>query len=276
MADSDPLEAVTFQANSLDEVPYPEVRETLRQHTVVRIRGLFDPEEIRATKREIAARFDPANDRKHDPRDTEIIRTNFQKLQVGCTSGMGTTRDLGRVLRMLFNPIFADDVYGMRRHFVLLARFRNLLYELDRDFAVFGTEEGYWTAARIHQYPRGGGFMSSHRDAFTRIVATEAGVTYAQPFLLMSEKGVDFQSGGAFTDLHGERVYYESGCQAGDVVAYDGQSIHGVGDIDPLEPLDMTSLSGRIVAFAALYRHLKPGASDYGELSRRAIEGMGH
>lgn len=275
MADQDPLDAVTFQASSLDELAYPEVREALREHTVVRIRGLLDPEEIRATKRNITAGFDPANDRKHDPRDTEIIRSNFQKLQVGCTSGMGTTRDLGRVLRMLFNPIFADDVYGMRRHFVVLARFRNLLYGLERDFAVFGTEEGFWTAARIHQYPRGGGFMSSHRDAFTQIVAADAGVTYAQPFILMSEKGVDFHSGGAFIDRNGERVYYESGCRAGDIVVYDGHSVHGVGDIDPLEPLDMSSLSGRIVAFAALYRHLKPGASDYGELSRRAMERLG-
>lgn len=271
----DPLHVVTFEARSLDELPYPEVREVLREHTVVRIRGLFDPAEIRAARSNIASHFDAANDRKHDPRDTEAIRSNFQKLQVGCTSGMGTTRDLGRVLRMLFNPIFAEDIYGMRRHFVTLARFRNLLYGLERDSAVFGTEDGLWTAARIHQYPSGGGFMSGHRDAFTKTVATEAGVTYAQPFLQLTEKGVDFQSGGAFVELEGERIYYETGCQAGDVIAYDGQSIHGVGDIDPLEPLDMTRFSGRVVAFAALYRHLKPGAADYGELSRRAMEQQG-
>ncbi len=274
MADLDPLETVTFRARGLDELDYPALRAALREHTVVRIRGLFDPDEIRALKRGIAARFDAGNDRKHDPRDTEIIRTNFQKLQVGCSSGLGT-RDLGRVLRMLFNPIFADDVFGMRAHFVHLARFRNLLYGLERDFAVFGTDDGLWTAARLHQYPRGGGFMSSHQDRFTQIVAIEAGLIYAQPFLLLTEHGVDFQSGGAFIDRGDERIYYEGGCRVGDVVVYNGQSVHGVADIDPLEPLDMSSFSGRVVAFAALYKHLKPGASDYGELSRRAIESLG-
>lgn len=271
MDSPDPLKDVTFHAAAVDEVPYAAVREALQERGVVRMRGLFDPEEIRATKRAIAARFDCANDRKHDPRDTEIIRTNFQKLQVGCTLGVGTTRDMGRVLRMLFNPIFAEDIYGMRRHFVQLARFRNLLYGLERDFAVFGTEDGLWTAARIHQYPRGGGFMSGHRDALTRVVATEAGVTFAQPFLLMSEKGIDFHDGGAFVDRSGERIFYEGGCRAGDIIAYDGQAMHGVGDVDPLAPLDMTTFSGRVVAFASLYRHLKPGASEYGELSRKAL-----
>jgi hypothetical protein len=56
----------------------------------------------------------------------------------------------------------------------------------------------------------------------------------------------------------------------GDVVVYDGRATHGVSDIDPLEPLDLTAITGRVVAFASLFRHLRPGAEDYGRIAERA------
>jgi len=241
-----------------------------RSITVIRVRGLFDTNEIRAVKQFISERFDCRNDRKHDPRDTEATRRNFQKLQVGCISGMGQHITLGRFLRMLYNPIFAEDIYGMRKHFIILAQFRNRLCGLHPDFAVYGTERGLWTASRIHQYPRGGGFMAPHRDALTQVVATDAGLNYVQPFLVLSKKGEDYTEGGAFIEYQSNQVYYEDGCEPGDVIVYDGKSIHGVGDIDPLEPLDLTEFSGRIVAFAGMFRHLTPGKDDYENLAKKA------
>jgi hypothetical protein len=237
---------------------------------VVRVRGLFDPAAIRAVTARIAARFDPAADRKHDPRDTEAVRTNFQKLVVGGITGVNAQRALARLVRMLYNPIFRDDVHGMRAHFVRLARLRNRLFGLREDFAVHGTEDGYWTAARIHQYPRGGGFMVPHRDAFSRTAVEETGARYAQVFLMMCRKGEDFHDGGAFVDVGDERLFYEDDCEPGDVMVYDGQSVHGVADIDTLAPLDLQTFSGRIVAFASLYQHLTPGGDDYEQLAGRA------
>ena len=266
----DILRYATFTGSGLAELPYAEMRATLAEQLVIRVRGLFDPDEMRAVKRGMASHFDCRNDRKHDPRDTEAIRQNFQKLQVGGIADLGQYRNLGRFLRMFFNPIFAEDIYGMHKHFIRLAQLRNRLYGLPVPFAVCGTENGLWTAARIHQYPRGGGFMSPHRDAFTQLVATEAGLTFVQPFLILSKKGEDYTEGGAFIDCQGKQVYYEDGCEPGDVIVYDGKSIHGVGDVDALAPLDLTVFSGRIVAFASLYRHLTPGQEEYENLVRKA------
>ena len=78
------LDRISFDGSTLEALPYDDIRAALAEHTIVRVRGLFDRGEM----------------------------------------------------RVLYNPIFADDVLGMRAHFVKLARFRNLLYKAPIDFAV--------------------------------------------------------------------------------------------------------------------------------------------
>lgn len=259
-----------FEVDDLSSVPYDDLRRTLAEQAVVCVRGLFDRDAIRAVHHRIVAGFDPANDRRHDPRDTDAVRRNFQKLQVGANSGVNSRRTLGRFMRMLYNPIFADDVYGMREHFVTLARFRNHLYGLPVDHAVAGTDDGYWTCSRLLQYPRGGGFIVPHRDMYAQVATRDAGLGYFQPLLFLTEKGLDFHDGGAYVDIGDERFCYEEHCRAGDVVVYDGRSIHGVADIDPMADLDLARLSGRVVALASLFRLLAPGAGEYGEMASKA------
>jgi len=262
------LRRVTFEATSVDDLPLDRLRACLDQHSIIRIRGLFDPEQISALRRQMTARFDPRKDRKHDPRDVGAVRTNLQKIVVG--GGQGSTgRELARFVRILYNPIFCDDIYGMRAHLVTLARVRNHLGRVDPDFAVHGIEESQFTAARIQQYPRGGGFMASHRDYFSVANATDSGADYAQPVLIMSRYGEDYVEGGAYIVHGGERILYEACCEPGDVIAYDGRSTHGVADVDPLEPIDLTTFSGRVAALVSLYRVLEPGAKDYRELDGR-------
>ena len=261
---------IPFESTDLASLDYSSIRNALAPGCVVRVRGLFDPFEIRKVREGIEARFEAGLDRKHDPRDTNAIRGNLQKLQIGFGSGMDPTRVLGRFLRMLYNPIFAEDVLGARKHFITLARFRNLLYGLPREFAVHGTDDGYWTASRIHQYPRGGGFMTPHRDVYNEAAVRGAVGTYCQAMLVMSRKGRDFHKGGAFVVAEDAYAHYEDEVEVGDVVVYDGRSIHGVSDIDPLEPLDLHAFNGRVVAFASLFRHLQPGEADYGALARQA------
>jgi len=186
-------------------------------------------------------------------------------------SGQGKTdRQLARFVRIFYNPIFCDDIYGMRAHLTRLAQFRNWIGGVDPDFAVTGIERGQFTAARLHQYPRGGGFMASHRDHFSLANATDSGAVYAQPILILSQHGEDFTEGGAYIVLDGERIEYEAYCEPGDVVAYDGRSMHGVADVDPLAPIDLATFSGRISAMVSLYRVLDAGAESYRELDRRS------
>ena len=275
---SDPrsfLEPVTFRATSLAELDYAALTAALDRQSIVRVRGLFERAAVRAQLAAMAASFDAKNDRRHDPRDTDAVRRNFQKLQIGANSGIDTRRTLGRFLRVLYNPIFAEDIYGLRELFVTLARFRNGLYGLPTDHAVHGTDDGFFTCARLHQYPRGGGFMVPHRDHFAQVVTVDAKLGYYQPFVILSEQGQDYETGGAYVDVNDERILYEADCQAGDVVVYDGRTIHGVADIDPLAPLELERFGGRVAAFASLYRELAPGAAAYGELAQKALARYG-
>lgn len=254
------------------QLPLERIRETVAAHGLARLRGLFDRAALRGTLDGIRERFDAVHDRRHDPRDTDAVRRNFQKLQIGANSGVDSRRTLGRFMRVLYNPIFADDIHGMRQHFVKLAELRNLLYARPIDFAVHGTDDGFWTCARIQQYPSGGGFMVPHRDMYGQIATADAGLGYYQLLLQLTEKGRDFVEGGAYVDVGEERFSYEEQCLTGDVIVYDGRSVHGVGDIDPMAPLDMQRFSGRAVALASMFRLLRPGSEDYGRMARQARE----
>ena len=51
-----------------------------------------------------------------------------------------------------------------------------------------------------------------------------------------------------------EHAFYEEVYEIGDLLFYDGRTVHGVQDIDPLEPIDLTSISGRFSAVAPLFK----------------------
>jgi hypothetical protein len=250
----------TVPVKTLDNAAIEQIRQVLAEHTFARITGLFDAETIRAHRERIRSRFSSKNDRKHDPREADLLLKNFQKLVVGGTQGVNSAP---RFVRMFYNPLMDEDIFGMHETFRNLVRFRNLLYGLEPEFTLSGIEQGMWSATRVHHYPRGGGFMAPHTDVGTATVSREAGLGgYVQVILIMSRKGVDFQSGGAYIDVAGQRFFFESDCELGDVVIYDGRVNHGVEEIDYLEPLDMSSFEGRHVAMATLFKHFKTKSDD--------------
>jgi hypothetical protein len=271
----DTLGHVSFEAAVPQDLPVAAIRDTVASHGLARIRGLFDRDALREVLAGMVAGFDASRDARHDPRDTDAVRRNFQKLQIGANSGVNSRRTLGRFMRVIYNPIFADDIYGLRPHFVTLARVRNLLFGRPIEFAIHGTDAGYWTCARIQQYPAGGGFMVPHRDMYAQAATSEAGLDYFQVILQLTEKGLDFEEGGAYVDVNDERVLYEHACLTGDVVVYDGRSVHGVADVDPMKALDLSRLDGRVVAFVSLFRLLRPGADDYARLGELARDQFG-
>jgi hypothetical protein len=166
---------------------------------------------------------------------------------------------------MFYNPTFEEDIFGMHGIFRRLIQFRNLLYKLPKDFTCNGTENGVWSASRINHYPRGGGFMAPHVDVGTGTVAADIGMErYVQLLLLMTKKGEDYREGGAYIDLDGERYLFESECEIGDIVIYDGRVNHGVEEIDPMEPLELDSFDGRHVAMVTLFKHFsKDSEAEY-------------
>ena len=76
----------------------------------------------------------------------------------------------------------------------------------------------------------------------------------------------------AADQLHGQVLggRYQLGTHLGsgsDVVVYDGRSIHGVADIDPMSELELQRFTGRVAALVSLFRYLAPDTNAYGAMS---------
>jgi hypothetical protein len=89
--------------------------------------------------------------------------------------------------------------------------------------------------------------------------------------VLITEKGKDFERGGAYIDTSDGRVDLEAECGAGDVLVYDGRSVHGVADIDPHKLPDMRGSSGRFVGLVTLYADMTGDDSVYKRYRTRSF-----
>lgn len=245
-----------FEVSNGNEIPLPEIYDSLKTQTYAAIRGLIDPEELASCVTTIKQRFSQDEDNPPTGESPSDIMTNFQKLATGGESKR--YNNFPRFFRTLYNPIWADDIYGMRSIFRQVSRVRNLIYGLPEDFAIEEVaSNGYWTASRIHQYPSGGGFFQGHRDTTLLDVAKEKGTGFFQVILVMSKKGMDFEQGGAFVDKNeDERVYLEDVLSPGDIAIYNGETVHGVEDIDPHRKLSLDTLNGRLAGFVSLYKKM--------------------
>ena len=251
------VEAATVRVAEVDQLNTKQLSEVLAEHNFAVIKGLIDPDAIRASKNLIRSLYSQDNDHPATGESPQDIMDNFQKLSIGGAEHSGTYRP--RCMRTMYNPIWADDIYAMRQIFRTAAQTRNILYGWPLDYCVDTVQDGFWTAARIHHYPAGGGFLVSHVDDVVPVVQQAEGINqYFQPVVVMSKKGegaeCDFRTGGGFFDVLGERYYYESHAELGDIVVYSGATVHGVADIDLHKTFDPRICEGRLAAFVTLYR----------------------
>ena len=192
--------------------------------------------------------------------DPKQLYENYQKFSVN--GGEFRVKAYPQCVRSFYNPPFAPDVFGMREPFRAAAQVRNLLMGVPPTWAVDAIEDSFWTAARIHHYPRGGGFMSAHCEDYIPLLykGTHLENLYFQPIIVMSRKGegsdCDYRSGGGFFTRGDERCYFEEFLNLGDMVFYDTRVIHGVTEIDPKERFCQTELEGRFAGLVTLYREL--------------------
>ncbi|RYC30011.1 hypothetical protein D3273_20980 [Lichenibacterium minor] len=219
------------------------------------IRGLFDPEEIRRSLHDVRERVLVENDAPSSGTRPDQIMDNFQKWSIGMKSAKDT---LGRFFRIVYNLLWCDDIYGMHRHFRKLIEIRNQLSGMPLDFAKQMENGNLYSACRMQHYPQGGGFMQAHQDhvAEANLVGSEQS-RFIQLVLIMNEvgPGKDYEAGGAFViDKAGRKIATEQNTAPGDVVIYDGRSVHGVDDVDPHKLLDITLKTGRIAAFTTIYK----------------------
>lgn len=245
-----------FEVESAEEIDMGAFVDAMNRRTFACIRGLVAAEEMDAAYERIVARFDRSKDHPAAGQPPDAVRSNFQKINLGGESRTASNDD-ARFFRAFYNPIWEEDVWGLREAFVQLSRARNRLAGLPIDFALDKIEpNGLWTAARFHQYPKGGGFFRRHTDYVVKDIADENSTKFYQVVLTMSRKGEHFHQGGAFVDIGERRVCLDDCALMGDIVVYDGRTVHGVEDIDPKIPLDLDTINGRLAGFVTLFKKM--------------------
>lgn len=260
MEDKALLDAATVEAGKLEDLDRSDLDKRLQDLGVLVIRGLISATEIQKVKQKMRELFSMDDDHAGTGESPGQLYENYQKFSVNG----GEFRDNAhpQCVRSFYNPTFAPDVFGMRKAFQVTARVRNILMGVDVDWAINAIDDGFWTAARIHHYPRGGGFMSAHCEDYVPQFYKEANLenAYFQPLIAMSKKGpgpdCDYETGGGYF-IHEERkCYYEQHVNIGDILIYDTRVIHGVTEIDAAERFRQSELIGRFAGFVTLYKDL--------------------
>ncbi|MCA9582819.1 MAG: hypothetical protein KC416_13565 [Myxococcales bacterium] len=251
----DLVQNATVQVDRIEDIDRSHLVEILKKYNFARITGLVKPEAAARSRELMRKRFRMEDDRATTGESHEEVKTNFQKISIGRARHGGVDRP--RFMRCFYNPLWAEDIYEMRENFRKVAQLRNILGNRELDFATDKEEGGMWTAARIHQFPTGGGFMVAHRDTVLPKIYDDKGLgDFFQPVLLLTQKGEDFETGGGFAEVAGERVVYEDFAGRGDIVIYDTSTVHGVDDVDTHKPYRQDSIDGRMSALVTLYKSL--------------------
>ena len=156
----------------------------------------------------------------------------------------------------IINPIWAKDIYKLRKYFVYLCKLRNLLLGKNQNFCVDSPVGTIYSLSRIQYYPSGGGFMATHKDDRGQRVNKKSGLkNYFQILFLMTKKGKDFETGGGYIIKNNKRIIHDDYTDQGDIIIYDGNIEHGVSTIDSYLPLnnDNKRLKGRFVLAVNFY-----------------------
>lgn len=260
MTHAELLNAATVVADRIEDVERGALLRHMEELGLVVVRGLIPPDRIVAAKARIRERFDVDNDHPATGETPAELYANFQKFSVN--GGDFRANAHAQCVRSFYNPIFADDIFAMRDVFRAGAQVRNVMMNAAPNWAVDRIEDGFWTAARIHHYPAGGGFMEGHQEVHVPKVYEQYGLgkAYYQPLIVMSRRGAgadcDYETGGGYFVQDEERVYYEDHCELGDILVYDTRVTHGVSEIDIRKRFRQDSLEGRFAAFVTLYKDL--------------------
>jgi hypothetical protein len=188
-----------------------------------------------------------------DPFDFKQLRERpWRKMAIGSKTGLGET--IAQNLQTIY--FYENDMNypAMNSLFGEMIKVRNKLMRVSEDFGNVPERDGFWNACRIHHYPRGGGFMTLHRDTYFPDKLEEKGKPFYQMLVLLSRKGVDFVNGGGVLISHqGNKVDIETEAGFGSMVLYDGRTPHGVEDVDPDQVIDFSRIDGRLVAIVNVY-----------------------
>jgi hypothetical protein len=180
------------------------------------------------------------------------IMGDFVKWSIGGHSQVQT--GLPRFMLTVYNTFFSKDRFGLHETFKSLIQVRDILAGRNVHFDNL-LLPGRFNGCRLQIYPSGGGFMGAHTDR--RAVKTIEGMgPHIQLVMLLSQKGVDYQRGGAYVSHQNQFIDVEDNSCSGDVIVYNGDTLHGVDDIDPHLPFDRRKITGRMCALVTIYSNI--------------------
>lgn len=188
-----------------------------------------------------------------DKFDYKILKEQpWRKMAIGSTNGL--EERIAQNLQTIYFHEFDTNYPALSALFAEMIKIRNQLMRVNIDFGSNPEQDGFWNACRIHHYPRGGGFMTIHRDKYFPMKLEEQDKPFYQMLVLLSRKNVDFVTGGGvLITRQGEKIDLETEGGFGSMVLYDGKTPHGVEDVDLDQIIDFSRTDGRLVALVSVY-----------------------
>lgn len=188
-------------------------------------------------------------------RPIELNGSPWRKFAVGSKTGSG--EPYSQVLQTTYIAQRDKTYPQLTKIFNHMIRIRNEMTGMSLDFGADLSSDDFWNACRLHHYPRGGGHMASHRDTLFPRLLSEFEFPFMQMMVTLSNRGEDFFNGGGYVyNKAGEKIFFETEKNAGSLIFFNGETVHGVEDVDPDELLDMNEKKGRIAIFVNLYANL--------------------
>ena len=225
-------------------------RDLIAEKSTIIIRGLITPAIAAQIVANLETTFISEADLRVNPEVTPS-RENYQRLDLGEYGGVA------RFMRTFFQFGWNEDKLGAGKCFTMLTQMRNLLMGLPENYLLdSGYEGGAYNAARIIQYPSGGGFMAGHKDRLSNHInlAHQGFRSNFVALLSLGTRDENFEQGGAWINTpQGHKLDVEGILLPGDIILYDQLTEHGVAGIDTHKPIDTKGLSGRLVALATPY-----------------------
>jgi hypothetical protein len=197
-----------------------------------------------------AFRAAPVQPPKRPFQPADLAVGPWRKYTIGSKNGVG--EPYAQLLQTTYFDPTLKSHPSLNALFDAIIALRNTLMRVQNDFGRNAARDGFWNACRVHHYPRGGGFMTTHRD--THFPLKLGDLPFYQVMAPLSVKGRDFSEGGGIVITRdGRRLNTDDIGGLGSIVVFDGRIQHGVDDVDPDAVLDFGDEGGRLAAFANLY-----------------------
>jgi len=242
----------------MDLIDYEKVFSDIRDNAYSILPGFLSTEDLVGARSEYFRSLE--SEQSHPPlekfKPIELVEKPWRKFAIGSKSGSG--EPYSQLLQTTYFSEKCSDYPVLSKVFGRMINIRNKLTKMPVNYGSNLDEDDFWNACRVHHYPCGGGHMAAHRDTLFPRLLKEFEFPFIQMMVTLTTRKYDFNLGGGYiVDKQGETVFFENESNAGSLIFFNGETVHGVEDVDPDLLLDMNSKSGRVALFVNLYANAK-------------------